>query len=97
MTIPTGDGDYILRFRGDSMTDAGICDGDNLVVKTADGANDGEIVVAQVGEEMTVRRWRVDPDGKAWLEPANAEFEPVRGVDVRVVGRVVGLFRSESQ
>lgn len=92
--IAASDGDYVLRLRGDSMTDAGMRDGDNLIVKKTDHANDGEIVVAQVGEEMTVKRWRVDPDGSAWLEPANVEVEPVRGVDVRVVGRVVGLFRS---
>jgi repressor LexA len=96
VSVPEGaanDGEYVLRLRGDSMVDAGMLDGDNLVVRSAETAADGEIVVAMVGKEATVKRWRVDPDGTPWLEPANAELEPVRGVDVRVVGRVVGLFR----
>lgn len=87
------DGEYILRLRGDSMTGAGMLDGDYLVVKPADTAIDGQIVVAMVGQEMTVKRWRLDQDGQPWLEPANPELEPIRG-DVRVVGRVVGLFRT---
>lgn len=94
--VPTpaaADGDYVLRLRGDSMVDAGMLDGDYLVVKTTDSAMDGEIVVAEVDGAMTVKRWRLDADGAPWLEAANAEVEPVCGVDVRVVGRVVGLFR----
>ena len=93
-TLAAADGEYLLRMRGDSMADAAMLDGDFLVVRDADTATDGQIVVAMVGAEATVKRWRVDPDGSAWLEPANAEFEPIRGVEVRVVGRVVGLFRS---
>jgi SOS-response transcriptional repressor LexA len=90
------DGEYVLRMRGDSMTDAGILNDDHLVVKTADTALDGDIVVALVGGDATVKRWRLGPDGTPWLEPANPLMEPVRGVRVRVVGLVVGLFRSVS-
>ena len=91
--VAASDGEYILRLRGDSMAGAGMLDGDNLVVKKTDTATDGDIVVALVnGKDMTVKRWR-DQDGSAWLEPANPEYESVRG-DVRVVGLVVGLFRS---
>lgn len=95
-TVLMGDpekAEYVLRLRGDSMVDAGMFDGDNLVVREADSAMDGEIVVAQVGGEMTVKRWRLGPDGSPWLDAANLEVEPVRG-NVRVVGRVVGLFRT---
>lgn len=87
-------GEYVLRLRGDSMIDAGMHDGDFLIVKQAESAVDGQVVVAMVGEEATVKRWRLDPDGTPWLESANAEFEPIRGADVRVVGLVVGMFRT---
>ena len=76
--VPAGaEGDYVLRLRGDSMADAGMFDGDNLIVKTADSAQDGQIVVATVDGAATVTRWPTEFEG-----------------DVRVVGLVVGLFRS---
>jgi len=93
--LAAAEGEYVLRLRGNSMVDAGMLDGDYLVVNPADTATDGQIVVALVnGADATVKRWRVDQDGSLWLEPANAEMRPIRGDDVRVVGRVVGLFRS---
>jgi repressor LexA len=87
------DGDFVLRVRGDSMIDAGILPGDFVVVRPRDSAVDGEIVVALVGEEATVKRFFREPD-HVRLQPENATMEPIRSREVRVVGKVVGLFRS---
>ncbi len=87
------DGEYVLRVRGDSMIDAGILEGDFVVVRPQDTATDGEIVVALVGEEATVKRFFRESD-HIRLQPENATMEPIRTTDVQVMGRVVGLFRS---
>ena len=87
------EGQFILAVRGDSMIDAGILDGDYVVVRPQDTALDGEIVVALVGEEATVKRFFREAD-HVRLQPENAAMEPIRSKDVRVMGRVVGLFRS---
>ncbi len=87
------DGEYVLRVRGDSMIDAGILEGDFVVVRPQDTASDGEIVVALVGEEATVKRFFREAD-HIRLQPENATMEPIRTTDVQVMGRVVGLFRS---
>ena len=77
------DGEYLLRVRGDSMKDAGILEGDYVVVRPQDTANDGEIVVALVGEEATVKRFFREPD-HIRLQPENEAMEPIRTKDVRV-------------
>jgi len=87
------EGEYVLRIRGDSMRDAGILEGDYVVVRRQDTATDGEIVVALVGEEATVKRFFREED-HVRLQPENETMEPIRSKDVRVLGRVVGLFRS---
>ncbi len=87
------DGEYILRVKGDSMVDAGMLEGDYVVVRTQDTAEDGEIVVAMVGEEATVKRFFREKD-HVRLQPENTTMEPIRSKDVKVLGRVVGLFRS---
>ncbi|MCA1701124.1 MAG: transcriptional repressor LexA [Actinobacteria bacterium] len=87
------EGEYVLRVRGDSMIDAGILPDDYVVVRPQDTASDGEIVVALVGEEATVKRFFRESD-HIRLQPENATMEPIRSRDVRVLGRVVGLFRS---
>ena len=87
------DGEYILRVRGESMIDAGILEGDYVVVRPQDNARDGEIIVALVGEEATVKRFFREAD-HIRLQPENATMEPIRSRDVRIMGRVVGLFRS---
>lgn len=87
------DGEYILRVRGESMIGAGILEGDYVVVRPQDSARDGEIIVALVGEEATVKRFFKESD-HIRLQPENATMEPIRSRDVRVLGRVVGLFRS---
>jgi repressor LexA len=86
-------GEYVLRVRGESMRDIGILEGDYVVVRPQDTAADGEIVVALVGDEATVKRFFREAD-HVRLQPENAEMEPIRSQDVRVLGRVVGLFRN---
>jgi repressor LexA len=88
-------GSYLLRVRGESMKDVGILEGDLVVVKPQDTAADGEIVVALVGEEATVKRFFQESD-HIRLQPENAEMEPILSRDVRVLGRVVGLMRNIS-
>jgi repressor LexA len=99
VTVPPAaggeDGDYVLRVRGDSMIDAGILEGDYVVVRPQDNAGDAEIIVALVGEEATVKRFFRETD-HVRLQPENQTMEPIRSKDVRVLGRVVGLFRSVS-
>jgi repressor LexA len=90
------DGDYILRVRGESMRDAGILEGDFVVVRPTERARDGEIVVALVGdEEATVKRFFREKD-QVRLQPENKSMKPIRSRDVRVLGRVVGVFRRVS-
>ena len=91
--IAGGDeGEFVLAVRGDSMVDAGILEGDYVVVRPQDTAGDGEIVVALVGEEATVKRFFKEDD-HVRLQPENEALEPIRSRDVRVMGRVVGVFR----
>jgi repressor LexA len=94
--IAGGDaGEYILRVRGDSMKDAGILDGDFVVVQRQDTAINGEIVVALVGEEATVKRYFQEED-HIRLQPENDALEPIRTREAVVMGRVVGVFRRVS-
>jgi repressor LexA len=86
------DGDYVLRVAGDSMKDAGILDGDHVVVRPQDTALNGEIVVALVGEEATVKRFFKERD-HVRLQPENSALEPIRTREAQVLGRVVGLCR----
>jgi repressor LexA len=86
-------GDYILRVRGDSMRDAGILEGDYVVVSEADDADNGEIVVALVEDEATVKRFYREKD-RVRLQPANKAYKPIRTRDAKVLGRVVGVYRS---
>jgi repressor LexA len=86
------DGEYLLRVRGDSMKDAGILEGDLVVVRSQQAADDGDIVVALVGEEATVKRFFQEAD-HVRLQPENTAMEPIRSKDVRVLGKVVGLLR----
>jgi repressor LexA len=87
-------GEYVLRVRGDSMIDAGILEGDYVVVRPQSTARDGEIVVALVGDESaTVKRFFHEGD-HIRLQPENERLEPIRSSEVQVLGKVVGLFRS---
>ena len=87
------DGEYLLRVRGESMKDVGIMEGDLVVVRRQDTALDGDIVVALVGEEATVKRFFQESD-HVRLQPENATMEPIRSREVQILGKVVGLMRS---
>jgi repressor LexA len=94
--IAGGDsGEYILRVRGDSMKNAGILDGDFVVVQRQDTATNGDIVVALVGEEATVKRYFREED-HIRLQPENETMEPIRTREAALMGRVVGVFRRVS-
>jgi repressor LexA len=86
------DGDYVLRVRGESMKEAGIFEDDYVVVRPAEEAADGEIVVALIGEEATVKRYFRESD-HIRLQPENAEMEPIRSAEAKVLGRVIGVVR----
>ncbi len=87
------DGEYLLKIRGESMKNAGMLEGDLVVVHQQDTAKDGDIVVALLGEEATVKRFFREPD-HIRLQPENETMEPIRSKEVKVLGRVVGLLRS---
>ena len=87
------DGDYILRVKGDSMKDAGILEGDYVVVKQADEAANGEIVVALLEHEATVKRFFREKD-RIRLQPENSAYKPIRTKNAQLLGKVVGVFRS---
>ncbi len=86
------EGEFVLRVKGDSMKDAGILEGDHVIVRRQDSASDGEIVVALVGDEATVKRFFREAD-HVRLQPENEALEPIRTRDVQVLGRVVGVCR----
>jgi repressor LexA len=94
--IAGGDaGEYVLRVQGESMKNAGILEGDYVVVRPQDTASDGEIIVALVGEEATVKRFFKESD-HIRLQPENETMEPIRVREVQILGRVVGLCRRVS-
>jgi repressor LexA len=90
-------GDFLLRVKGDSMINAGILDGDIVVVQRAQDARNGEIVVALVGDdesadEATVKRFFRE-DRRVRLQPENDALEPIYSPHVQILGRVTGVFR----
>jgi repressor LexA len=87
------EGDFLLRVTGDSMVDAGIFDGDLVAVRSQPTAEDGEVVVARIDEEATVKTLRRRA-GRVCLEPANDAYAPIISDDVVVLGRVTGVLRS---
>ena len=93
------DADFLLRVTGDSMIEAGILDGDIVVVRKQDDARAGEIVVALVGDdesadEATVKTFHREGDGRIRLQPENAALEPLYPEHVEILGKVTGVFRS---
>jgi len=85
---------FALKVHGDSMIEAGICEDDLVVVRSQDEAEPGEIVVALVDGEATVKRLE-RRNGKLWLQPANPRYEPIPVAgDTRVIGKVIGVIRS---
>ena len=92
-----GGADFLLRVKGDSMIDAGIFDGDILVVRKSETATDGDIVVALAGDdeaadEATVKRFFRE-DGRVRLQPENSALQPIYAQHVQILGKVVGVFR----
>jgi repressor LexA len=90
-------GDFLLRVKGESMIDAGILDGDLVIVQTTQDARNGEIVVALAGEdesadEATVKTFYRE-NGRVRLQPENALMQPIYATHVQILGRVVGVFR----
>jgi repressor LexA len=86
------EGEYVLTVRGDSMVNAGILAGDLVVVRPQDTATDGDIVVALLGEDATVKRFFREND-HVRLQPENDTMDPIRSREVQVLGRVVGVLR----
>ncbi len=86
------DDDFLLRVEGDSMIDAGIHNDDLIVVHRQATADNGDIVVALVGDEATTKRFYREA-GRVRLQPANDLYEPIVLDDVELVGRVVGVLR----
>jgi repressor LexA len=90
-------GDFLLRVKGESMIDAGILDGDLVIVQRTQDARNGEIVVALAGDdesadEATVKTFYRE-DGRVRLQPENASMAPIYAPHVQILGRVVGVFR----
>ena len=96
---PLGRGaDFLLTVRGDSMIEAGILDGDTLVVRKQEDASNGDVVVALVGDdeganEATVKTFYRESN-RIRLQPENSALEPIYADHVQVMGKVVGVFRS---
>jgi repressor LexA len=93
------DADFLLRVKGESMIEAGILDGDIVVVRKQADARTGEIVVALVGDdestdEATVKTFHRERDGRIRLQPENAALEPLYPEHVEILGKVTGVFRS---
>ena len=89
------DGDpscFALRVRGDSMVNAGILDGDKVVVRPQSAADDGQIVVAIIGDEATVKRLS-RRNGQVWLLPENENYDPIDGSEAELIGLVKAVIR----
>jgi repressor LexA len=96
--LARGGEEFLLRVKGDSMINAGILEGDLVVVRRQQDANDGDIVVALAGadetaEDATVKRLFRE-NGRVRLQPENDTLEPIYADHVQVLGRVTGVFRS---
>jgi repressor LexA len=97
MALPrqlVGNGElFMLKVAGDSMVDAAICDGDWVVIRRQNSANNGDIVAALLDDEATVKTFR-QRDGHTWLLPQNTRYEPILGDNATVMGKVVSVLRS---
>ncbi len=90
---PRGDGDFFaLEVRGDSMINAGILDGDYVIVRKQSNARNGQIVVALLEDEATVKRL-MRSDGEIWLLAENPRYEPIDGSHCQILGVVTSLVR----
>lgn len=87
-----GNNAFLLEVHGDSMVDAGILDSDLVLVRQQQAADDGDIVVALLGDDATVKYFHRERD-RVRLQPANRAYEPIYVRDVRILGKVIGLIR----
>lgn len=83
---------FMLEVHGDSMVDAAICDGDWVIVRQQQTADNGDIVAALLGDEATVKTLRVTDD-HVWLMPHNSAYEPIDGTESTILGKVVAVLR----
>lgn len=90
--IPTGKDVFVLNVQGDSMIDAGIFDGDKIIVSRQSTAENGEIVVALVDDSATVKTFYKE-DGHYRLQPQNSTMDPIIVDQVEIIGKVISLFR----
>ena len=90
--FPWNNSSFALRVRGDSMINAGILNGDLVVVRSQPTANQGEIVVAMIDDEATVKRLS-RKGGHIWLLPANEDYSPIDGTYARILGKVAAVVR----
>jgi repressor LexA len=89
-----GQGDlFLLKVRGDSMIDAAICDGDWVVIRQQQTAENGDIVAAMLEEEATVKTFK-QKDDHTWLLPRNSAYEPILGDHAVILGKVVAVMRA---
>ncbi|MDI6715965.1 MAG: transcriptional repressor LexA [Actinomycetota bacterium] len=86
------EGTFMLRVEGSSMIEAGILDGDYLIVKQQPTADNGDIVVALLGDEATVKRFYKKGD-RIVLKPENKSMEPIIAADAKIIGKAIGLIR----
>ena len=86
-------GCYALRVRGDSMINAGILDGDKVVVRPQQTADNGEIVVALLDDSATVKRFR-RVGSTIWLMPENPAYDPIDGTEAQILGKVKAVIRT---
>lgn len=91
-SIATHDESFVLNVRGESMKNAGILDGDKIIIRKQNWAQDGDIVVALIEDEATVKTFYVDDD-HIRLQPENEDFEPILVREVNILGKVIGVFR----
>ena len=83
---------FLLKVQGDSMVDAAICDGDWVVVRQQQVADNGDIVAAMLDGEATVKRYKRE-DGHVWQLPHNSAYQPIPGDEATVLGRVTAVLR----
>ena len=83
---------FALRVRGESMINAGILDGDKVIVRPQQTADDGQIVVARIGDEATCKRLSLR-NGQVWLLPENPAFDPIDGTNAEIIGTVKAVYR----
>ena len=96
MLPPKSENIFALRVRGDSMKDASILDGDIAIIRKQDIAQNGDIVVALIDDEATLKYFYKESDKKIRLEPANKEYKPIYTNNLVLIGKLVGMYRTMS-